>query len=747
MKYFILLALAWGVYLPSQAQHHGNHVHGKVMNMNAEPIFSAKVTAPQLNKSVYTDTLGNFYLDANNVFDTLIVSAFGYLTDTLLVKIQGHAQINVNLKPVKVLKTTKVRGKGRTGHIGRAPEKQEVLTHSELKKAACCDLAGCFETQGTVKAVTTNVVVNTKELRILGLSGVYNQVLTDGMPMIKGLSYTYGISAMPGTAVYGIFVSKGTNSVLQGYESMVGQINVIPMAGNRTEKLLVNAYANSFGENQYNLAYAVEKDNWSNYLALHLVNPAQEWDRNNDSFMDVTKLNRILLYNKFKFGEQKKTGLQGTVGFKVTRENRLGGQLGYDRGDIGSTSLYGQSISYFQPELYAKSKWLIDAKKSIELSGSFQYQDQNSYFGVVKYQAQQEMAYLNSHYSLDYAEGDNNFKIGASLRRLNINETIGFTGKTLGRTYAGSYERTDLIPGVYAENILNWRGDIMQLITGFRADHHNEFGWQYTPRALFKYDVSEAGTLRLSGGSGWRMVNMFAENIGLLSSSRDIVFVEKLEPEKSINFGLNYVHNIKYKKWRGYLTTDFYQTRFQNQFFPDYDQDASKAFIANFKGTSVSNAFQFDAVSSYGDHLEFKGSYSFLDVYRVINNEKVLLPFNSRHRVSSSVSWSTERKEWQVDVNYHWHGKQRLPDTKNNPEQFQKEEFSDAYSTFNLQVTKNWKRLSIYGGVENIFDFRLNNPIINAQNPFDNYFDTNFTWGPVRGREIYMGLRYYPFKK
>jgi hypothetical protein len=42
--------------------------------------------------------------------------------------------------------------------------KTELINQAELKKAACCDLAGCFETQGTVQAMTTNIITNAKEL-------------------------------------------------------------------------------------------------------------------------------------------------------------------------------------------------------------------------------------------------------------------------------------------------------------------------------------------------------------------------------------------------------------------------------------------------------------------------------------------------------------------------------------------------------------------------------------------------------
>lgn len=746
MKWLLCCLLIAGIAFSSWAQHQGNHVHGTVLDGNGKGLFSAKVKAPQVNQSVYTDTLGGFYLSSDENFDYLIVTAVGYLQDSIFIGNAGHKEIKIQLNPVKTIGKTTVKGDGLNTHIGRDLAKTEIITHAELKKAACCDLAGCFETQGTVKAVTTNVITNSKELRILGLSGVYNQVLTDGMPMIQGLSYTYGISAMPGPAVYGIFVSKGTNSVLQGYESMVGQINVVPKFGNRSEKLLLNAYVNSFGENQYNVVWGVNKKKWNNFLAVHLVNPAGERDINNDSFMDITRLNRMVLYNKFQFGAEKKKGLEGTIGIKLATEKRVGGQLGYDGDrDKGSATIYGQSINYFQPELYAKGIWKFNDKENIELMASGQYHDQNSYFGPVHYVATQKQGYLNAQYNKDWAQGDNNFKAGASLRSLEIKENINFTTNALGRTYDSSFLKRELIPGIFAENIWNWRGGIFQFITGLRADYHNQFGPQVTPRAMLKYEITEDATLRFSSGTGWRTVNMFAENIGLLSSSRDIVFQETLNPEKSLNMGINYVQNIRKGKWQGYVTTDFYQTRFQNQFFPDYDTDPTKAFIGNFTGRSVSNAFQTDLVMSYDQNIEFKAAYNYLDVYRIVNDKKVLLPFNSKHRIMAAVSLKSNNKKWQGDVNVHWLGKQRLPNTDKNPEAFRQPDFSKAYTTVNIQLTKRWKKVELYGGVENVFDFRQLSPIVNSKNPFDPYFDTSFNWGPTRGREIFMGVRYLPF--
>ena len=310
--------------------------------------------------------------------------------------------------------------------------------------------------------------------------------------------------------------------------------------------------------------------------------------------------------------------------------------------------------------------------------------EQNSWFGSVHYQAKQKQVYANAQYEKTWRSA-HEFKIGLSLRNLNINEQIGFTDTNLRRSYAGNYLKQEFVPGVFVENIFKWRGDLITLITGLRADHHNVFGWKLTPRAMLKIELSEKTSLRASAGTGWRTVNLFSENIGLLVSSRDIVFKEVLNPEQTFNWGLNIMHKIKAKKIEGFVTVDFYQTRFGNQFYPDYDAVPTKAIISNFSGLSVSNGFQTDLNVKYRKLWEIKLAYNYLDVYRKTNGVKVLLPFNSKHKVLAAVS---------------------------------------------------------YIRCENILDYRQLKPIVSWQNPFSPYFDTSFNWGPTRGREFYLGFRY-----
>ncbi len=727
--------------LLTQALHAQEPVTGIVMNQDDVPLIGAQVHWADENIGALTDSEGRFTIAALGEGKHKLVARFvGYLPDTLLVS--AGFECTYYLSSLADLEAVEIIERGDGVVLSNLLlVKTEVITQTELRKAACCDLAGCFETQTTVQPQVTNVLTNAKELRILGLSGVYNQVLIDGLPMIQGLSYTYGLSGIPGTLVDNIHVSKGANSVVQGFESMVGQINVETKNPDDTDRLFLNGYINSFGERHLNAHVGFKKGKWSNMTAFHTVQPARVIDRDNDRFMDLPQLTRYMVFSRTHVGKEQSKGFYGRINLRYLHEERLGGQVNFDPAShLGSTESYGQLVNIGQPDINVRFGYRVNERTQVVLLSSAFMHRQDAWFGTVRFDALQHNAYANLQLEHDYGSV-HGVKAGVSYRHMTLRENISFS-TPLDRTYDGLYQRVENIPGVFVENTMGFFNNRLSWIAGVRTDHHNTFGTITTPRSLLKYDISEQTNIRASAGYGWRTVNVFSENNLLMVGSREVVFEEQLRPEAAMNYGLNLTHHFNTDDFSGYVSFDYYRTSFENQVFPDYDRDPMRAFVSNFTGVAVSEGFQAEASLRLGRRIDLKTGYNYLYVYSEVNGARRQLPFNPMHKVVNTISFTPLNEKWHFDANIHSYGKQRLPDTSQNPEAFQTADFSDPYTVFSAQFTAILNRFEVYLGVENILDFRQLQPIRGWQDPFGPFFDTSSVWGPTRGREIYIGVRF-----
>lgn len=700
-----------------------------------------------------TDSTGRFVLARDSASQRyLLMAPQGYAPDTVDVADLVEAVITLGQE----ISLEEVRVQARQSGIllsALRPWETEIITQTELRKGACCDLAGCFETQGTVQSVTTNVVTQSKELRVLGLSGVYTQVLLDGFPMLQGLPFLYGVSAVPGPLIDKIYVSKGANSVVQGAESISGQINVEFKEPEEAEPWFAQVFSNHFGEVQANAIAAQRGGAWGNVAALHLYTPTpRKIDRDGDGFLDLPHIARIHLYDKVKYRDDDSLGLSLRVGLRWVGEQRLGGQTSADFArDTGSAERYVQSVRYQQPEAYTKVAYRFDEQRRLVLMAAGQYHAQDAWYGLLAYRGRQGQAHASLQYEQAWGPG-HDLKLGGSFRWLRLDEQLRFSENALGRSFAGHYRRTERTPGLFVENVFRWvkttviaamrldRFSQNQILPGLEPESQAQ--WMLTPRGLVKYDFSDRTNVRVMAGLGWRAANVFPENVGLLASSREVRFEESLRPERALNLGGNFNHRFDFRADAALsLGLDLFHTRFFNQIFPDYNTDPRLALLRNFQGASYSNGAQLDIKATWGGAWEIKTAYNWLEVYRVVEGVREDLPFNPTHKLLLTASWHPKRGDWRFDTGLQTYGRQQLPQTDNYPESLRRPERSEPFVLWNLQATKVWKRLELYAGVENVLDFRQLQPIVSWENPFGPYFDTAFNWGPTRGREFYIGVR------
>lgn len=736
--------LLCGIYFLFYGVSMGQNVRGVVTTDEDIILPGAQVWLAGYEQSaVYANKLGDYQLPWPEGQDSLLLLAsyVGYQMDTTLVFGSGYHHLR--LRPMDVLNTIVVEDRRAGQYLSNlTPVKTEVISSAELAKGACCDLAGCFNTNASVQSAVTNVVTNTKELRILGLGGVYNQILLDGFPLIYGSSYTYGMSTLPGPFIENIYISKGANSILQGWEGISGQVNVETKDPNQSPRYFGNMYINSFGEKQFNAFTTLKHKKVKNLLAIHAVLPANEIDRDDDQFLDLPLLRRISVYNRTHWGDPGEDKWSSSLGIRWVGERRIGGQRGFeDDRDKGSDQIYGQAISFSQPEMWVRLTRRMNERNRMVAFASAQYHDQDSWYGILNYQNRQVMANTTIQWERESASG-NTLRMGVSGRYLHITEDLDYGANPLALPQGGVYERQDNIGGVFAEQIRYYWDDRLTWILGVRYDHHQKFGGRFTPRTLLKIDPNSHTSIRASLGYGWRMANIFTENVFLLASNRRVVFEGDLHPEGAWNAGINLNRELDLGTWTGRWGMDYYETRFTNQIFPDYNQAPDMAIIANYTGRSVSRAFQTDLDMNHPTGWQLKFAYNFLEVFRGEGADKTILPFNPTHKLLGVVSYAPTRFPFQVDAHSHWYGKQKLPNTSLNPEIYQRPATSETYMTITLQLTWRFKQWELYGGCENIFDFRQERPILGWEDPFGPYFDTALAWGPTRGREFYLGLRW-----
>jgi outer membrane receptor for ferrienterochelin and colicins len=664
----------------------------------------------------------------------LIVSYTGFTPDTISVP-YGTTFIEIMLKENLHLEEVTVRRRMGGSYISTIqPLKTEVITISGLQSLACCNLSESFENSATVDVGFSDAVSGAKRIKMLGLAGVYSQLMFENLPGIRGLSSAYGLTYIPGTWMESIQISKGSSSVLNGYESTTGQINIEYKKPQRSEALFLNLFANSDGRLEANMNSAVKvNDNLSTMLLGHFSTQQVKLDHNGNSFLDVPVGNQINFMNRWNHEVEDKHHVQ--FGVHVVNDERYGGQMIFNREtDKGTTNAYGTGVETKRLQGFLKSGFFLPntLQSSIAFMGVVTWHDQGSYFGLNNYEGEQKSLYSSIVYQT--LLGTTNHRINTGISYLYDDYNEQFNDILL--------RRIESVPGIFGEYTYTLP-EKLTLIMGLRADHHSIHDWFITPRLHLRYQLNVNNTLRASAGKGFRTANVFSENSPVMASSRQLIFQEDFRAEEAWNYGMNYTHIIPLSEDRSItLSADYYRTNFINQIVADLDQDVNKVVFYNLDGKSYSNSFQADMTIQPFDGFEIYTAYRIDDVKTTYGGRLMQSPLVSKYKGLLTLSRSTRYEKWRFDMTNQLNGPSRIPDTSQSPENYRRPEYSPSYYILHAQVTRKFRQMDIYVGGENLTGFKQHNPIIGADDPFGSYFDSSMIWGPFLGRMFYAGIRY-----
>ncbi len=716
---------------------------GTILDTNNAPIFGASIYWENSQVGTNSDENGSFSIKTLENNKQLVVSFIGYKTQKLSVdKISKTIIVLVadnQLDEVSI--QTRRKSSNRVSYVVKNIIN---VNKAELLKAACCNLAESFETNPSIDINYSDALTGTKQIKMLGLTSPYIQIVQENIPNIRGAAQTYGLTFTPGTWVESIQITKGAGSVVNGYESITGQINAELVKPSTDKNVFVNAYSSLNGRLELNTHFNTKvSDKWDTGLYLHGNLRDKKIDDNKDDFLDAPLTKQVNIMNRWQYTNTEK-GWVSFINLRYLNDAKTTGEIDFNP-DIHkkTTSFWGSEIATERFETSAKIGYVFPELpyKTFGLQIAYSYHNQDSYFGLKEYEINHKSVYANLIYNSIISDTRNKFATGISTTFDNFDELVLTT----------NYKRNEKSVGAFFEyNYDNL--DNLSLSAGVRIDHHNLLKTFITPRLHVKYTPWDTGTFRVSLGRGKKSAAIFAENQWLFGTNRTLKIVNNngeyygLNPEIAWNYGASFTQKFDFLNRKGDITFDFYKTDFNEQIIVDMENPSEISFY-NATSNSKANSFQVEVNYSPFTHFSIKTAYKYQDIKNGYISGSKQQPMQPKNRFFTNLSYETHQTEkggnWKFDYTYNWQSEQRLPDTSIYTAAYQLPEYAAKHISMNAQITKVFSpRFEWYLGGENLTNHKQKTPILGADNPFGTNFDSSIVYSSVLGAMYYTGIRF-----
>jgi len=667
------------------------------------------------------------------------------------------------------------------------PIRTEVISAAGLCKMACCNLAESFENSASVTVGYSDAVTGARQIRLLGLSGTYTQMLDENRPVMRGLASPFGLSYVPGQWLESIQIAKGASSVINGVESITGQINLEHRKPTDEKPFFVNASVMSDTKMDLNLASSLQMGpNWSTVILGHVSGNIKSFDHNHDGYLDDPKMLQFNLANRWLYYAD--SGVQVRFGVRALQDRRRGGQDGYDNdsyfnavrnGSLNRESLpWGSDIANRSLNGYIKVGVPLneDNSQNIALVADYNYYDMDSWFGATKYLAGQHSAFLNLLYQNEINES-HKFTVGLSstydrygedfLRIVRSNGDLSLgTPDPFGMISQGGQKTfTDLLnAGVFGEYTFH-AGDKFSAIAGVRGDWYNGPGFKFSPRVTLKYSPVDEIVLRANGGRGLRFATPLVDNIGVFSTGKAFAGNYNAHTlEDAWTFGGNITYYFPFRS-NTYLSFDYFRTQFAQQMVVDYElgntgSSATQISFYNLDGRrSFTDNYQVDFNIEPVERFTVTATFRYTNAKMELEGQGLVeKPLTSRYKGVLNLQYTTNLSKWIFDFTASVNGPSRvynfMKDLKDSDGNLiYKNGLTPAYPLLYLQVTRRFKGVDVYVGGENLTNYRQKDVILGGVR--DEYghvianqssFDASAIWGPLMGIKVYAGMRFTLWK-
>ena len=748
-KRLTILFLLMTVSAPLFALDFKGTVYARKSTGQSEPLPFAQVYYLEQKKIIETDGDGVFHLNLTDAA-TLIATYVGYSRDTVVVA-PGTTSADFYLTGENEVEQSVITSR-QAGISRLKPVKTEVITAAGLCKMACCALAESFENSASVTVGYSDAVTGAKQIKLLGLSGTYTQMLDENRPVMRGLLSPFGMSYVPGQWLESIQIAKGPSSVINGLEAITGQINMEHRKPTDETPLFVQLYGSSDAMFEANVASAIQfSPKWSTILLTHVGGTAMSMDMNNDGFRDAPENIQFNVANRWLYYDP--SGVQVRFGFRFINEDRLGGQMDAtrDREADNYSGIWGSNILNRGVNGYVKVGIPINEEHNTNIAFVADYVNHlfDSSFGHTLFYGKQQSLFANILFNTEPSE-KHRIEFGATFHRdgyvEQVGQLVGLDIVVPGMPKLGiSNDRTETALAAFGE--YSYTTDKLTFVGGLNLEYNWLHGWLFAPRANFKYSFTDEIIFRALGGRGYRCSDIFADNLGMFSSSRLIRVADDLNTmEDAWTFGGNITFYLPFgfDPENTYLSFDYFHNSFNNQIIVDQECTDGYTDIYNLDGQSFTDTYQVDFTTDPFERFNVTATFRYTDARVTLNGQGLVeRPMTSRFKAVLNMQYTLPMNKWIFDFTAQLNGPMRLPRFAADAWGM---ETSPVYPVLYAQVTRKFRGLDIYIGGENLTSFRQKNAILGNDAPFGPAFNAGCVWGPLMGTMAYAGLRYTLWK-
>jgi len=646
------------------------------------------------------------------------VSAIGYQTAQFSITPKTKRNYNIELQTTDFkLDPVVITGISSPSTLSASPVATRVIPAAQLQVMPGASLVQSLSQSNGISEVVACSVCGTNEIRLNGMEGVYTLVLIDGIPMMGGLAAVYGLNGIPASLIEQVEVITGPASTQYGSEAMGGVINIITK---KAHKHVHGSVMNSFSTHQelnsnFNLRLPLSAKN-SLVLGGDLTKNWMKLDENGDNFTDIPLNDQRSVFVKWN---HEQSDFRSNIAGRIYHENRQAGVLAWSTTDIGSSETYGEYIETRRSELFGNARW-----KSWSAEYAYSSHFQNSYYGDMHFRANQNNAFSNFVKFFEVWKTKLSLGLSQRMQWYDDNSTV-------------EQPKYQFIPGIFVQGQRRF-GERIEVLSGLRLDHHRSHGVVYSPRMNVKFSPKKGPSWRLNAGTGFRLVNLFTEDHAALSGSRSVEVREALRPEESWHLGLHMNHFITTPEAFIKLESNVFYSTFSNRIVPNYDIDPNLIVYEN--------ANEFAQSYGWAGNLSLNRKSLQLDLgvtYSINTNgsasEQVDLLFSPNWSANGQLSYSSGK--WRLDIQTTFTGTMPLPDLGSDvSDRNRSVPFFQHHLKWAWQFNEHWTATF---AVRNLSNWTQEHPIIAADRPFSEDFDTNFVYGPIQTRRAVIGLNYF----